>query len=227
MNFPEKADTTFIGRTGVVRMDVNVSPASKIADLGCSYFSHYDEDDTEPTKCYPCVIEFYNWLQAQRKVSTEKVIAEAENLLNKPYTRWVFSKDNHDEGIIVLCSENPETYLESLVARHTGEDPKDETTGAFLTNAVGLDFLFWLQKQVPAVMSENVRLAQEAATAALPVKDIPTMFVASSGEYPERIFFTWEDAVKSEIAYLDSFNEDGIKIASHKINENGEYTTDF
>lgn len=219
MKFPEKADLTIIGDTKSVRMNVNLSPLSKISDLCNSYFSQYDEDDIEPAQGHACVVAFYSWLQGQPKVSTEKVIAEAHDLLSKPNATWVFSKDGADQGIIVICAENPENYLESLVREHTKEDPKDETTGAFLAVAAGLDFMFWLQKQVPAVLAENGAVNTE--------KNKPVYFVASQDECPDRIFFSWEDAVKSEITYLDSFNRDGEKVASHKIADNGEYTTDF
>jgi hypothetical protein len=48
-------------------------------------------------------------------------------------------------------------------------------------------------------------------------------FVTNNGDSPERIFFNLEDAVRLEQAYIDIFDEDGIKVQTYemdyKINE--------
>jgi len=53
-----------------------------------------------------------------------------------------------------------------------------------------------------------------------------TYFVASGGDYPERIFFNPIDAFVSGYEYIDSFNRDGDKCESYKFVDN-EYVTDF
>lgn len=53
-------------------------------------------------------------------------------------------------------------------------------------------------------------------------------FVASESESPDRIFFTKDEAENSRIQYIDSFDKNGIKVASYKLDDNEEYyTTDF
>jgi hypothetical protein len=50
--------------------------------------------------------------------------------------------------------------------------------------------------------------------------------VASNGESPNQIYFTWEDAEKSGAAYLDAFDENGKLVKSYMLVD-GSYTTDF
>jgi len=260
MNFPEKADMTYIGPSGVVRQIKNVHPASKISELCSNYFRHLDEDDFDSDKGKACAIEFYEWLQSQPFISAEtaltdmlkhvdkayvlergnpgeyqNAIAELTQRTNKDFALWIFAKGESEEGVIALCSEDPEAYLEQLVQKQMNQDPKDDSTAAFLANAVGLDFIFWLQKQVPFVLAENSRLAAEKAEAAAKAEKTETQevdknavyFVASDSEFPEQIFFSWEDAVASEIRYLDSFNKAGHKVQSYMLNDDNQYTTDF
>jgi hypothetical protein len=52
-------------------------------------------------------------------------------------------------------------------------------------------------------------------------------FVCSDSEEPEVIYFTKEDAFKTCINYVDSFDENGKRVASYKYVSDGEYTTDF
>jgi hypothetical protein len=52
-------------------------------------------------------------------------------------------------------------------------------------------------------------------------------FVCSHSEEPEVIYFNKEDAFKTGINYVDSFDEKGKRVASYKYVSDGEYTTDF
>jgi hypothetical protein len=52
-------------------------------------------------------------------------------------------------------------------------------------------------------------------------------FVCSHSEEPEVIYFNKEDAFKTGINYVDSFDNNGKRIASYKYVSDGEYTTDF
>jgi hypothetical protein len=50
--------------------------------------------------------------------------------------------------------------------------------------------------------------------------------VASSGEYPNQIFFDWKTAEASQILYLDAFDAEGTLVMRY-MRVAGEYTTDF
>lgn len=51
-------------------------------------------------------------------------------------------------------------------------------------------------------------------------------FVTSNGDEPEQIFFSKQEAFDTESNYVDSFDENGIKVNSYKWVDNG-YTQDF
>ncbi len=48
-------------------------------------------------------------------------------------------------------------------------------------------------------------------------------FVASSEDGPEAIYFTAEDAFDSAFLYIDSFDEDGSKILSYKLENEDDF----
>jgi hypothetical protein len=48
----------------------------------------------------------------------------------------------------------------------------------------------------------------------------------SHGEEPERMVFTWENAVEKQFPYIDAFDKAGNKVESYKLVD-GEYTMDF
>lgn len=52
-------------------------------------------------------------------------------------------------------------------------------------------------------------------------------FVCSNGDCPESIYFNKDEVLgESESEYIDSFDEDGIKVSSYKLID-GLYTEDF
>lgn len=53
-------------------------------------------------------------------------------------------------------------------------------------------------------------------------------FVASDGDFPERIYFDREEAFTNNHNYIDSFNDKGLSVKSYKFEEEfGAYTEDF
>jgi len=65
-----------------------------------------------------------------------------------------------------------------------------------------------------------------------PVNPLERYWVGSTGDCPERIFFTRKEAFDSNTLYLDSFSETGEKIKSYKNASEDDadgaiYTTDF
>lgn len=52
-------------------------------------------------------------------------------------------------------------------------------------------------------------------------------FVCSNGDAPESIWFDKDEVFEDSYSeYIDSFDEDGVKVTAYKL-VNGEYTEDF
>ena len=65
-----------------------------------------------------------------------------------------------------------------------------------------------------------------------PVNPLEQYWIASTGDSPERIFFTRKEAFDSTHLYLDSFSKSGEKVESYKSASEDDadealYTTDF
>jgi hypothetical protein len=54
-----------------------------------------------------------------------------------------------------------------------------------------------------------------------------TYWVGSTGEDPERLYFTCADAMNSAHRYLDSFDNNGEHVCSYMMADDDRYTTDF
>lgn len=53
-------------------------------------------------------------------------------------------------------------------------------------------------------------------------------FVCSDGDCPSAIYFNKDEAFEeSPTEYIDSFDEDGVKVTSYKLMSNGGYSEDF
>ena len=58
------------------------------------------------------------------------------------------------------------------------------------------------------------------------VTDKAKFYVASSGEFPDKILFSRDAAIQSKFNYLDAFDENGELIERYGLVD-GEYSTDF
>ncbi|MFA7287399.1 MAG: hypothetical protein WC055_00820 [Melioribacteraceae bacterium] len=51
-------------------------------------------------------------------------------------------------------------------------------------------------------------------------------FVTSNGDAPESIYFNKDEVFQEDNDYIDSFDEDGVKVSSYKL-VGDSYTEDF
>lgn len=225
MNHPEMQDVFLISPHEMAgkKLSIPVGAEDKLRDLADTYFRHVDQDYGYDELGITCVKAVY-----QQLINLEPVSPDTEG------AQWVIQKK--DTYVTVLPEQDIESMLAKVIHSHFKKDPLDDNNPdseyASLALGMGIDFMLWLNKQLPALLSKQEmeakqKNAEEKILEKMPkIPETAAYFVMTNSAAPEEIFFSSIEAYKSKKEFMYIFGKNGkyIDIFFIKIDQKtGDY----